>query len=238
MKSKVYLSDRAKHTRNLIMSAMIATLAWISVFVFRINVSFLTGDIKNAIITIGGLVCGTFWVIPMSLVTCFLEMISISDTGFYGFLMNFAATASFAFVACAIYNRFKTLSSALFGLLFASITMTGFMLLLNLVVTPLYLTVKVKDVIKIIPSLLLPFNLTKAVLNSAIILLLYKPFINTLRKAGIIKGTGTVSVNKDGTVKASGIRSESIVSLVVGAGLFIISLVIFFWFFKAKVDFF
>ena len=38
-----------------------------------------------------------------------------------------------------------------------------------------------------IPGLLLPFNFAKTLMNSALAMLLYKPIINALRAAGLVK---------------------------------------------------
>lgn len=234
---------RRIHIRNLVLAALISTIAWMSVFVFRVNVQFLTYDIKDAIITIGGLICGSFWVIPMAIVASLLEMITLSSTGWYGFLMNAASTIAFAFVACAVYNHFKSFTSALVGLFFGVISMTGIMLLMNLFVTPLYFAdANVKDVIDMIPTLLLPFNLTKSVMNAAIILLLYKPFIKALRKAKVIGSARVTSVQSGETIKSGiqlqKIKNESAASLIIGFLLFAIAAVVFFWFFRAKISFF
>ena len=40
--------------------------------------------------------------------------------------------------------------------------------------------------VKLIPGVLMPFNLAKALLNSAIVLLLYKPIIISMRQAQLI----------------------------------------------------
>jgi hypothetical protein len=42
----------------------------------------------------------------------------------------------------------------------------------------------------LIPKVLLPFNLVKATLNGAIVLLLYKPLSNALVRAGLMRGLG------------------------------------------------
>jgi riboflavin transporter FmnP len=46
----------------------------------------------------------------------------------------------------------------------------------------------VEAVVKILPTLLLPFNLTKTLMNAALVLVLYKPVSVSLKKARILKG--------------------------------------------------
>jgi hypothetical protein len=62
--------------------------------------------------------------------------------------------------------------------------MVAVMMLANLFVTPYYMHVTQADVVGLIPTLLLPFNAVKAVLNAALTLCLYKPISKVLKKSG------------------------------------------------------
>ena len=64
--------------------------------------------------------------------------------------------------------------------------MTAVMMLLNLVVTPYYFGIAVAEVRDMIPTLLLPFNLVKGVLNGGCVLLLYKPLSGILQRFGFL----------------------------------------------------
>ena len=46
--------------------------------------------------------------------------------------------------------------------------------------------VEIDQVIQLIPTLLLPFNFTKAVLNAGVVLALYKPLVTALRAAKLL----------------------------------------------------
>ena len=61
------------------------------------------------------------------------------------------------------------------------------MVVLNLFVTPLYTGLPTADIATMIPTILFPFNLTKAVMNAALVLLLYKPISRTMKATGIAK---------------------------------------------------
>ena len=50
------------------------------------------------------------------------------------------------------------------------------------------------DVIKMIPTLLLPFNLCKAIINAAATVAIYKPVRGVLKKAGAVKTIETNNV--------------------------------------------
>jgi hypothetical protein len=74
---------------------------------------------------------------------------------------------------------------------------TGVMLLLNMYITPLYFGMPRSSVVEMIPKILLPFNFAKALLNSSLALLLYKPIITALRRAGLVeRGSHKTDFNK------------------------------------------
>jgi hypothetical protein len=62
------------------------------------------------------------------------------------------------------------------------------MMPLNILITPIFMKVPMSMVVDLIPSLLLPFNFAKALMNAAIAMLLYKPVSVSLKKARILKG--------------------------------------------------
>ena len=170
----------------MVMIALFCALAFAVMPLFRINVGFLTFDVKDTIITIGGLLFGPWAAVIISAVTALLEFITIGDTGFYGLLMDFVSSASFAVVAGLVYRFRRDLVGAVISLLSAVFSMTAIMLCMNLLIVPLYTPgVTVATVAGMLPTLILPFNLTKAVLNAALVLILYKPVSVALRYARV-----------------------------------------------------
>ena len=146
-------------TKRLVGMAMFAALAYGVTFVFRIPVQFLTFDAKDAVLTIAAFMYGPLAAIIMALIPAFIELITISGTGIYGFLMNFMSSACFAFVASLIYKYKRTLNGAIIALYVSTIATVSLMMVLNIIITPLYMGVERSAVISLIPSLLLPFNL-------------------------------------------------------------------------------
>ena len=114
-------------------------------------------------------------------------MITVSSTGIYGFLMNMIGSATFSVTVSVIYKYKKSLLGAVVGLISGVFALTAVMMLFNLVVTPLYMGVSVEAVKQLIPALLLPFNLVKATLNAALVMLLYKPVSLLLQRTGFIR---------------------------------------------------
>ena len=179
--------NKKKSVLQLTVIALFCALAYLCLFVFRIKVSFLTFDAKDAVMTIGAMFFGPIAGFTMALLTTLLELITVSDTGFYGWLMNFLGSLSFIMPVSLLYAWRKKLPMAMLGLGVSIICMTFVMMIANLYITPLYLGVSRDTVVELIPTLLFPFNLTKAVLNAGIVLVLYKPVSQSLHRAGLSK---------------------------------------------------
>ncbi len=184
--------QNSSNIRKLSVISMICALAYLCMFVLRFKVLFLTFDIKDAVLSIASLLYGPIWGVISSAIVAFLEMITVSETGIYGCVMNFLSSSSFAFVCGLIYKYRKNLTGAVVGVTTGAITMTAVMLLANLFITPYYMGVPRGEVAAMIPTLLLPFNAIKAVVNGAVTLLIYKPFTLGLKRAGLVPVKDTV----------------------------------------------
>ena len=177
---------KSKSIKRIALLAMFVAIAYALQFVFRIKVQFLTFDAKDAVLTIGAMICGPISAITMSTLTGVMEFFFISDTGFWGMLMNILGSIAFSFTASILYKFRRTFWGAIVGLSCSVVVMTAVMLLSNLLITPIYTGMAVGDVAMMIPALLLPFNFAKAIFNAALVLILYKPMITALRRAKLI----------------------------------------------------
>ena len=178
-----------RNTLTLIVSmAMLAAIAVAADLLLRIPGigGFLTYEPKDVILTIGGFLFGPIPGIIMSLLVCLIEMVTVSSTGVIGLLMNFLSSAVFVGVSSVIYQRKKTLQRAVIGLIAATFSMLAIMLLWNYIMTPIFMGVPREQVLKLFVPLLIPFNLLKASLNSALTLFLYKAVVTALRKAKLV----------------------------------------------------
>ena len=182
-------SKRRENLLRMVVVAVFCALAYACQFVFRIHVSFLTFDAKDAVMAIGAMIFGPVWGVVMAFLVAFLEFLTLSGTGVYGFITNFASSAAFTALCAGVYKHKRTMVGAVLGLCTAVLGTTAWMMLLNLIVTPYYMTGgSVKAVAELIPTLLLPFNLTKSLMNAGLVLVLYKPVSLALKKAKILKG--------------------------------------------------
>lgn len=179
-------------TKKLTTAAMLCAVSYILMLASKVfpQVSgFLQLDVKDVSIAIGGFVLGTPYALVISLSVSFLEFISASDTGVIGLIMNFIATAAFCCTASIIYNRKRNLWSAVAGLVAATVVLTIIMLLWNYYITPMYMKIPREAVAAMLPTVFLPFNLVKGFINSGLILLLYRPIVETLRRADLVEKT-------------------------------------------------
>ena len=183
--------------RYIACMGMFAALCFVAVLITKWipNVSgFLSYEPKDALIVISGFIFGPMSCVVLSVLVALIEMLTISSTGPWGFLMNALASCAFAVPAALIYHKNRTMRSAVLGLGVGVLVMAVCMVLWNYIVTPYYMSMgtvteiaeKRKVVAGMLLSVFLPFNLVKGGLNSGLTLLLYKPIVGALRKAGLV----------------------------------------------------
>ncbi len=195
--------------KKMTVVAVLCAIAYLVSLVFPFKVQFLTFDLKDAIIAISALMYGPLAGLISSVIVPFLELITTSDTGPYGFIMNFLSSATFSVTAGLIYKYKRSFSGAILAIISAVFAVTAVMLLANLFITPYYLLIMSDNtdidaargmVIGMIPTLLLPFNLIKSIVNASLTLLVYKPVtaafvrMRLVEKKTYSKGAGLRSV--------------------------------------------
>ena len=225
-KGRYIVNEKNKITVKQITGiGMFSALAFITTLVCKLipNVAgFLSLDAKDAVIAIASFIYGPLAAPVISLIVAFIEFITISETGIWGFLMNFASSTVFSLTASLIYKYKKSFNAAIVGFCASVVLTTAVMLLLNPLIIPMFTpAVTPEVVVSMIPTLLLPFNFAKTLMNSALAILLYKPIINALRMAGFVKrGEYKTEFNK-----------LSVITLITGGVALLVAVVIliFIW---------
>ena len=179
-------------TKKLTTVAMLCAMSYVAMLVCRIPVVlFLKYEPKDVLITIGGFLFGPMISFVVSLVVALVEMVTVSETGLIGCLMNLLSSCAFACTAAWVYRKKRTISGAVLGLSVGVVIMTVLMLLWNYLITPIYMIMPRESLAEMLIPVFLPFNLLKGGLNMAITLLLYRPLVTALRKTGLVEqGTG------------------------------------------------
>ena len=175
-------------TKKLTTVGMLCAFTYMATVIGRIPlVLFLKYDPKDIIIAISGLIFGPLTSFSVALIVSLVEMLTISENGILGFLMNVISSCSFACTAAFIYKKKRRLSGAIVGLFCGWGCMVLVMLLWNYLITPVYMGYPRKVVAKLLIPAFLPFNLIKGGLNAAMTMILYKPVITALRHSHLIE---------------------------------------------------
>lgn len=176
-------------TKTLVTLAMLTALAYAVMYACKIIPpigGFLSLDVKDTIIVIAGILYGPLSALLLSIVVPFLEFLTASDTGWYGLIMNIIATAVFSCPAAYIYRRKHNTTHAVLGLVTGVACLTVLMVFWNIIITPHYFGMPREKVLDMLVPLIIPFNLIKGALNSALIMIVYTPVVSTLRKIGLV----------------------------------------------------
>ena len=216
---------RKQDIKRLVAVAMFAALAYVVHFV-HIPVGFLNLDFKDVVTTVCAMYFGPIYGLALSIIVPVLEFITVSTTGPYGLIMNIISSMSFVLTASIIYRFKKTLSGAVIGLCAAVFAMTAVMMLANLFITPYYMGVDRSEVVALIPTLLLPFNAIKAVLNASLTLCVYKPLTKILKLTGFGKRASDEQAESRDTNRRHTVLVWAIGGTVAVAALLVIFLVL------------
>ena len=176
------------NTKTLAAMAMITALAYAVMAVCKIIPKvggFLSLDAIDAVIGIGGFLFGPAAAVMMIVVEAFLEAITLSTTGWYGFVMNVLSTVLLICPAVYLYRRRGKTSGAAIGLTVGVICRLIGMILFNYLITPMYFGMPRAAVVDLMPMICV-FNLVKGILNAALLMILYPPVAATLRRVGLV----------------------------------------------------
>ncbi len=212
-------------TKKMTTMALLCALSYIAMFISRflpplfVAFPFLKYDPKDAIIVIGGFLYGPLAAFTISLIVSVIEMVSVSGTHIIGCLMNIASSCAFACIAAVIYKKYRSLKGASAGLILGTLCTVATMLVLNYILTPLYTGMPREAVAQLLIPAILPFNLIKCVLNSALVMLIYKPVVKILRQSGILEPSQT---NSKGTNKAVALTAVLLI-LICALAIFVVN---------------
>lgn len=107
--------------------------------------------------------------------------------GPFGAFMHFLATGVFSGIAGYFYKQHHNKIGAIKGLALGTIAMTFVMAGANLFFNPIFYGIPREEVLKVMLPGIVPFNFTKAFINSFITVLIYKKLANFLRTKGLLK---------------------------------------------------
>ena len=173
-------------TEKLAKLAMMTAVSIVLVLLVRIPwpaAPFLEYDPADLPIYITAFAFGPLEGLLVTLVVCLIQAFALGGSGVYGFIMHFAATGIVVVVIGMMYRRNKTKKTAIKALVTGVILTTVIMCVMNIIVTPAFMGAPRSAVIAMIPTVIIPFNLVKAGVNSLLTFILYK------RISGLLHGS-------------------------------------------------
>lgn len=179
-------TNQQKIIRTAIM-AMLTALSIVSLYVIKFPLipaaPFLEYDAADIPILIGSMLLGPVSGIVILLAVCIIQAITVSaSSGWIGFLMHFIASSVLILTASFIYKKKKTTISLIIGLVIGSLAMTAVMIPLNLIFTGIFMGAGTQTVIGMLIPAIIPFNLLKAGINSAVTFAVFLPISGILKK--------------------------------------------------------
>ena len=208
--------------KTLVILAMITAVAFLLAAFVRFPV--LPGpvplrfDPKDVVIVIGGYLFGPLAAFIVTVVVSLLQFFTVSTTGWIGLLMNIISGTAFAVTAAFVYSKKRTLGGAVIGLIAGTILMTTVMLLWNYIVTPMWTGMPREVIATFLVPFFMPFNIFSGVVNSTLIMLLYKPLVGALKASNLmpspeankkVKPTGVVVILSSFALISAGLWTMS-----------------------------
>ena len=157
--------------------AMMTAISIVLLVIIRIPfppAPFLVFDPADMPIYITAFAYGPVAGLLVTFIVSLIQAFALGGDGLYGFLMHFVATGIVTVVIGMMYKHNKTKKQAIKALVVGVVVTVLVMSGMNLLITPLYMGVDVKTVIVMLPSVIIPFNLLKAGINSLLTFVLYK----------------------------------------------------------------
>lgn len=167
--------------------AMLTALSIVLVYTIRMPLipaaPFLEYDAADIPVLIGSMLLGPVSGIIILLAVCIIQALTVSaSSGIIGFFMHFIASSVLVLTASIIYKRKQNTKSLLLGLILGSIAMTAVMIPLNLVFTGIFMGAGTQTVVGMLIPAIIPFNLLKAGINSAVTFAVFTPISHILKK--------------------------------------------------------
>lgn len=186
LKSQQQKEKQKMTTRQMVGMAMLAAISIVFVSVIHFPLfpaaAFLEYDPADIPILIGTFTYGPIAGFILTVVVSLIQGTTVSaGSGIIGIIMHIVATGSCTLISGTIYQKIKTKKGAALSLVIGVITMTVAMVVMNLILTPLFMGAPVEAVMAMLVPIIIPFNLLKSCINCLITFLLYKSISHILK---------------------------------------------------------
>lgn len=167
-------------TNNITKTGILSALAMVLILLIRFPIipsaSYLEYDAGDVPLLIISFLVGPLYALAGVIVVSIIQGLTISSQSLWvGVVMHIIASGTLVIVSGLVYKKHHTITGAVFALLAGTISMILIMIPSNLFFTVKYWNVPYEAVVAMLPTAIIPFNLIKALVNSIIVFLLYKP---------------------------------------------------------------
>ena len=165
--------------KRLVVLAMLAAISVVLVWAVHVPlipvVSFLEYDPADVPILIATMAYGPVAGVVLTVVVSVIQGLTVSaGSGAYGIIMHIIATSTLVLVAGGVYRLRRTRSGGVLGLVLGTLAMGLIMMPANHFITPYFMGQPTAVVDALLLPGILPFNLLKAGINSAVTFVVYK----------------------------------------------------------------
>lgn len=180
-------TNQSERTKKMVQMAMLAAISIVLVLLVHFPLipaaPWLEYDMADIPVLLGAFLLGPIPGLIILLVASVIQAFLLGGNGIIGLIMHFVASGALIVVASLVYKACKeTTKGLVIGLVAGSLVMAALMMPMNLIFTPILFGVSTDFVKSMMLSVLLPFNLIKAGLNSVIFFILFKGLRLVLNK--------------------------------------------------------
>lgn len=191
MSEKKQTNQKKVNVKKIVTLALLSAIGLVLMTIVRFPIfpsaSFLEYDMGDLPVILATL----FFDIPSGLIV--LLVISViqgltvsAGSGWIGIVMHLIASGAFVICLGLITKKTKNIKTIAIGDIAGIILMAGLMGIMNLIFTPIFMGTPVEAVKDMMLPIILPFNLIKGVINTAVSLILYFPLIKILKKEKLL----------------------------------------------------
>ena len=171
--------SKSQQIRKLVVMALLAAVSIVLVYFIHLPlipaVPFLEYDPADIPILIAALAYGPLAGVLLTVAVSIIQGVTVSAaSGAYGIIMHIIATSTLVLVAGSIYRLRRTRGGGVLALVLGTLAMGLIMMPANHFITPHFMGQPVAVVDALLLPGILPFNLLKAGINSAVTFLVYK----------------------------------------------------------------
>lgn len=168
----------SKKLKSITLMALLIAAGYASLYVIRFplipSASFLRFDVKDVFIAVGGLMLGPWAALLGGIVVSAIQILTVSEFGMIGLLMNVFSVSSFVMPISIIYHQKKTTASLVLGLVAGCVCMTVAMVGWNYLISPLYMGISREAIASMLIPVFLSFNAIKSILNALLIFVVWE----------------------------------------------------------------